>query len=61
MSEDTTSSTSVTRWMRWTSNPPVMYDGSVWTHAGNGWETEPNKIFLLAEKDTKSFIGGSQK
>lgn len=31
-----------------------MDDCSVWTHTGNGWETETNKIFLLAEKYTKS-------
>lgn len=31
-----------------------MYDCSIWTHTGNGWKTETNKIFLLAEKYTKS-------
>lgn len=33
-----------------------MYDCSVWTNTGNGWETETNKIFLLAEKHTQSII-----
>lgn len=27
-----------------------MYDCSIWTHTGNSWETETNKIFLLAGK-----------
>lgn len=37
-----------------------MYDCSVWTHTGNGWEAETNKIFLLAEKHTKSIIKVTQ-
>lgn len=40
---------------------PVMYDCSVWTHAGNSWKTETNKIFLLAGKHKESSERGERE
>lgn len=30
---------------------PVMYDGCIWAHAGDGGETEANEIFLLTTNE----------
>lgn len=30
-----------------------MYDGSVWSHTGNGWEAQADKVFLLTTNTYK--------